>query len=43
MYAASPHGATRLPQMDTFAQPADGAGGSRSRARARRPDSRPEW
>ena len=30
-----------FPLMDTFAQPAEGAGGSRSKARARRPDSRP--
>ena len=29
------------PLMDTFAQPADGAGGSR--AKARRPAGRPEW
>jgi hypothetical protein len=25
MYAATPHGATRLPRMDTYARPADGA------------------
>jgi hypothetical protein len=26
MYAATPHGAARLPRMNTYARPADGVG-----------------